>query len=113
MQQRQDRRAKKRGRVAYSLTIAHPEYSTSAVLENISPSGAYCQVGHPIPEMTKLKLVFRLPENASSNRPLHEIKCQGVVVRSERPSPDSATCYIAILFTDLKDADKRRLEHAL
>ncbi len=80
--------------------------------KNLSASGAYCTVRRFIPLMTKLHINLEL--SASSR-----IRCGGVVVRVNPPSPDPhRTQYeVAIFFNELTEHDRvalaRYVDHHL
>jgi len=80
---------------------------------NISASGAYCQVAQLIPPMMKLTVSLLIPTREDGKAIIHEIRCEGVVVRSERFSRENGTperFFIAIYFTRLTGRDQERLK---
>lgn len=74
--------------------------------ENISASGAYCNLDFNIPEMTKLEITLLIPR--AKKMPAKKIDCEGVVVRKERNAAESEKAYsIAIFFNKIDKADKK------
>jgi len=82
--------------------------SLVAQTKNISCGGALCQLNQPLPTMTKLEIVLKLP-SLSGSLP-QSIHCVGVVVRQEPPSPGKPSSYLtAIYFSEIKLEDRRRI----
>lgn len=80
--------------------------------KNISCSGAYCKVSKPIPPFTKLSVILEVPLMSEHQVALHEIRCEGVVVRSEKVKRENGgveTYFVAIYFTKVKPSDRDKL----
>lgn len=79
-----------------------------AQTKNISCGGALCQMNQPLPAMTKLEIVLKLPSLPGSLP--QSIRCVGVVVRQEPPAPGKPPSYpTAIYFSEIKLEDRRRI----
>lgn len=100
----QERRSAPRAAERVALAVSDTDFACTAETRNISASGAYCTVDRFIPPMTKLQLVFELPEGSRRVK----IRCTGVVVRVE-PVVEEAQrgrYHIAVFFSDLSDRDR-------
>jgi len=70
--------------------------------KDLSCIGALCQVDRPIPEMTQLKLVLKLPDEVA--------ECEGTVVRVQKNASVEDSYDIAIYFVDIAESEKRKIE---
>ncbi len=75
-----------------------------AETQNISRSGAYCQIDRHIEPMTKLKIHLLLTSSETGNKSTRKISCEGVVVRSE-PVIDGDGYHLAIFFSNITKRD--------
>jgi len=74
--------------------------------QNISLSGAYCEVDKYITPMTKIDLIMLLPiKQGGAKVVTKKVNCTGVVVRSEKSQTKEGKFNIALYFTDMKKAD--------
>jgi hypothetical protein len=72
--------------------------------KNLSASGAYCEVGHFFPPMTKFRIKLELPTRPKTTR----IRCQGVVVRTNPSAvkPRQRQYHMALFFNDIESRDR-------
>lgn len=84
--------------------------TVQAQTQNISCGGVLCELSQPIPFLTKLGILLKLPNSGAeeTNPPIH---CKGVVVRQEPfPASNVLPSYrIAIYFSQMKLEDRRRI----
>jgi len=98
---------RKKPRVAADLDMRFDVSGRSGLarVRDISASGVQCVTDRPMPLMTQVALVIRLPEGAGAR----EIACRGAVVRSP-PRGGDASFETAIFFTHMSDADRVDVE---
>ncbi|MBI4708159.1 MAG: PilZ domain-containing protein [Candidatus Omnitrophica bacterium] len=79
--------------------------------ENISCSGAYCEVNRFLAPMTKLNVVMLLPMEHKGKKAVKKIECKGVVVRTEQPqlTEGSQIYKIAIFFNQINKSDMKKI----
>jgi hypothetical protein len=82
---------------------------------NISSSGVYFRSDHFIEPMTKLAMVFELPQpraDAEQDPAWVTVQCEGIVVRTspERESPACEQYEVAVFFTGIDSEGLRNLE---
>ncbi len=90
------------------LHIAANGYDFKTTTQNISCSGAYCQIKKYIPPFTKLAIKMILPINKDNTKGKLDIKCNGVIVRSD----DNITkdgFNIAIFFNEISENQKEKI----
>lgn len=85
------------------LTIEDKNRSITTETTNISCLGAYCRIDKYIEPMTKLKIGLILPYKVKEKVVDKLVKCQGVVVRTEKVSGENFN--IAIYFNRISNAD--------
>ena len=76
---------------------------------NVSANGVYFASRAFIPLLTRLRITLELPEESGT---ASRVSCDGVVVRTE-PEAEAASVreyQVACYFTEISDADRRRLE---
>jgi hypothetical protein len=100
-----ERRKKTRAAAELDLTFDVSGRSGLARVRDISASGVRCVTDRPMPLMTQVALVIRLPKAAGAR----EISCRGAVVRSA-PAGRDAAFETAIFFTHMSDADRIDVE---
>lgn len=84
----------------------------SAESINVSANGIYFSSKTFIEPLTKLQITLLLPKTNPKSKTPREVKCEGVVVRTEpeTPVPGQAQYEIACYFTDIANADRASLE---
>ncbi|PIQ89561.1 MAG: hypothetical protein COV72_02755 [Candidatus Omnitrophica bacterium CG11_big_fil_rev_8_21_14_0_20_42_13] len=97
-----ERRTSPRVNTALPINIKTEDFDIAASTQNISRSGAYCEVKKYIAPMTKLGIIMVIKDK---NREL-KIKCRGVVVRTEEKNDKYN---IAIYFNDIADSEKEKI----
>ena len=76
--------------------------------QNISSSGAYCQVDKYIEPMTKVGIILLLPIRQKNNKLLtRKLNCEGVVVRTEQSRDCAGKFNIAVFFNNMKKPDMK------
>lgn len=95
--------------VRCEVCVGSEVYSTCT--KNLSCGGALCLLSGPVAPMTKLELVLDLPSVGGLGAlPRQQVRCAGVVVRQDPlPLSQEPSFLTAIYFSDLKDADRRRI----
>lgn len=102
-----ERRGYPRARVDFALKLEDAISIIETRAKDISCSGLYCQIARPIPVMTKVDIILLLPSHERSVVGITEIKCKGIVVRSQlRAERDELFYDTAIFFTELNEKDK-------
>ena len=76
--------------------------------KNISCVGAYCWINRYIPPLTKLSIILLLPHRSESKNGIIKVQCRGVVVRTEKRSPQGFD--IAIYFNEINNRNKGKIE---
>ena len=105
-----ERRGYPRASADFALRIHDAISIIEARVQDISCSGLYCQIKKTIPVMTKVAVFLLLPDPDRGGVDLREIRCQGVVVRSQpRAERDELFYDTAIFFTELKENDKEKI----
>lgn len=89
------------------LYIAANGYDFKTTTQNISCSGAYCQIKKYIPPFTKLAIKMILPIKKNNTKGKIDIKCNGVIVRSDDTSKDGFN--IAIFFNEISENQKEKI----
>lgn len=90
------------------LYIAANGYDFKTTTQNISCSGAYCQIKKYIPPFTKLAIKMILPIIKKNNRKERiDINCKGVIVRSDDTAKDGFN--IAIFFNEISENQKEKI----
>jgi hypothetical protein len=92
---------RKKTSIEYKLANFKEEFDAEGVTVNLSTHGVLCQVEKPIPEMTELKLLLKLPNDYA--------ECMGTVVRVRKCSDAENKYDIAIYFNDIKPVDKKKI----
>ncbi len=99
-----------RAREDFALRIDDAISIIETRARDISCSGLYCQIKKAIPVMTKVAIFLLLPDPDEGGVGLREIKCRGIVVRSQLGAErDELFHDTAVFFTDLKEDDKERI----
>lgn len=89
-------------RVVMAISDAGTELTTES--QNLSTAGVYCTLGKFLAPMSKVQLVFALPNGSLSST----VRCTGVVVRVEPVIAHASLGQfnVAIFFTELSDRDR-------
>ncbi|MCD6185641.1 MAG: PilZ domain-containing protein [Deltaproteobacteria bacterium] len=69
--------------------------------KNISYHGLLYQAVKPIPEMTTLKILLKLPDDY--------VECEGTVVRVEKSAHEESIYNTAIFFHNISEAAKQKI----
>lgn len=97
------------------IKIKYGDIDIITETRDISCSGTFCSVDQELPLMTKVQVLVMLPCFWSEPLRSKKVKCEGVVVRSERTATQRYN--IGIVFTDIKRNDQAKIceyvEHAL
>jgi hypothetical protein len=95
-----------------SLKLSSDACDLIAETENISAAGANCLVTEAMPMMTRVAVMILLPIQRAGKPSTRQIRCEGVVVRSEaiRTSQAPNSRYAtAIYFSNIKVTDQRAI----
>ena len=100
----QDRRKAPRINEQVSIAISGDGQIVQAQTQNLSTTGAYCTMDQFIAPMTKLQLVFELPDVSRRVR----VTCSGVVVRVEPVVADAqrGSYHLAIYFSEISERSR-------
>jgi len=107
-----ERRSAPRIEKALSITLKGDAFRLVTETKNVSTTGAYCQVSQPIPAFAKVAIALSVPVMGQERTAPQEIRCEGVVVRSERTVRENGNpekFFIAIYFTRLNAHDRELL----
>ncbi len=91
------------------LKIKHDDYELVGQTHNISCIGAYCTVNKYIPPFSLISIILLLPLKINNRDNVCNLRCQGVVVRTEENPQNSKEYNISIYFNRLRRADKAKL----
>lgn len=108
MAQEERRRAPRIPDEGLSIKLNMDGFDTVTHTLNISESGVYCKVDKEIPLMSRVRLVFMIPDFLKNNSPLKSLELDGVVVREHPVIIDGQKRHydIAIFFENLSPGDK-------
>ncbi len=91
------------------LKIKLDDYDLVGQTHNISCIGAYCTINKYIPPFSLISVVLLLPVKTNNRNRVYNVRCRGVVVRTEENPQNSNEYNIAIYFNRLKPSDKSKL----
>ena len=99
-----ERRTSVRKSGSFKISLQDQSSQIISNVKNISTSGVYCQVDHPLQYMKKVIVELKLPVNKKSPK---KLSCDGVIVRCDRVEDTNEECYdAAIYFTDLSNENR-------
>lgn len=105
-----ERRRYPRAKVDFAIRVDDAISIIETRAKDVSCSGLYCQTERSIPVMTKVAATLLLPLQGKSGVAIKEIKCVGVVVRSQLKAQRDEFFYdTAIFFTHLRKDDEKRI----
>ncbi|KPK43001.1 MAG: hypothetical protein AMJ78_00060 [Omnitrophica WOR_2 bacterium SM23_29] len=104
-----ERRRSPRVRRQIPLKIQFDDYDLVGQTHNISCIGAYCTVNKYIQPFSLISIILLLPLRRRNRSNIVNIRCQGVVVRSEESPQNDKKYNIAIYFNRLKRSDRVKL----
>ena len=82
--------------------------------QNISLSGACCQVDKRIEPMTKVEILLLLPARLKNDKiAAKKLNLEGVVVRAEEAEAMPGKFNIAVFFNNMRELDKTNLNRCL
>ena len=85
----------------YKIEDLEKEFDTQGVTMNLSTHGVLCTVDRPIPEMTELKILLKLPSGYA--------ECQGTVVRVNKCHDARGKYTIAIYINHIAPGDRAKI----
>lgn len=92
------------------LHLSDEQFENMAYTTDISQRGVLCELNCQIPLMSKLEIKLLLPSYDNTKTASNEIKCLGVVVRSQPVVKESSAFYdTAIFFTKLAKVDEKKI----
>ncbi|VAX37563.1 hypothetical protein MNBD_UNCLBAC01-1950 [hydrothermal vent metagenome] len=86
------------GNIPLKICEEHGDIVTET--QNVSRSGAYCQVNRYLEPMTKMKICLMLPMRNNGRNSSKKVSCEGVVIRTEE-IPESNQYNVAIFFNNI------------
>ena len=95
------------------LKIRYDDYELVGQTHDISCIGAYCTVNKYIQPFSLISIILLLPLRIKNRSNILNIRCQGVVVRSEENQQNAKNYNIAIYFNRLKNSDKIKAADAV
>ena len=102
----QERRKHPRLPKKLPLKVRVDSFDLVAQTQNISSSGAYCQVDKYIEPMTRVGIILLLAMRQKNNKLItRKLNCEGVVVRAEQAKDYAGKFNIAIFFNNMKKTD--------
>ena len=106
---RTERRRSPRVKRQIPLKIEHDDYDLVGQTQDISCIGAYCTINKYIAPFSLISIVLLLPIKINSKNSICNMRCQGVVVRTEEDPQNNKRYNIAIYFNRLRKSDKLKL----
>lgn len=100
-----ERRKHPRSRRGLKSKAAKADSGLINHVENISGSGVLCSMPKPVAEMTKMRIVLELPAPVE-----REVEAEGIVVRCDAADRKGTEFSVAILYTNVSDADRDAIE---
>ena len=100
----QDRRQHPRLDGNIPLKICCGDFDLVTETQNLSRTGAYCQVDKFIEPMSRLKVCLLLPFKRNNRTVTKKINCSGIIVRTESV-PGKDFFNTAIFFNDIQTRD--------
>ena len=93
-----ERRRSPRIKRELSLKIKLEDYDVVGQTRDISCIGAYCTVNKYIPPFSLISIILLLPLKIRNRNNIYNVRCQGVVVRTEEDPKSNKEYNIAIYF---------------
>ena len=106
---RLERRRSPRVKQQVPLKIRLDDYDLVGQTRDISCIGTYCTVNKYIPPFSIISIVLLLPLKINNRNRVCNMRCQGVVVRTEENFENNKKYNIAIYFNRLNQSDKAKL----
>ncbi len=102
-----ERRRHRRGKIQLIVESegSRGEKPTRLQTLNLSAGGFYCEVDHPIGELTRLALRLVFPAFGATHTQEREVDCEAIVVRCEGAG-DAGHYRIGACFTRLDSGDR-------
>lgn len=92
------------------LYLKDEQFDSIAYTRDISQRGALCELNYQIPLMSKLEIKLLLPSLENGKETLNQIRCLGVVVRSQPVVKNTSAFYdTAIFFTKLTKTNEKKI----
>ena len=89
------------------LRIAVNGYDFTTATQNVSCTGAYCQVNKYVPPFTKIAVKMTLPIKSDNKIEEYNVDCKGVIVRTD--DKGKAGFNIAIFFNEIGDTQRKKI----
>ena len=106
-----ERRRSPRIRRQVPLKIRHEDYDLVGQTHDISCIGAYCTINKYIPPFSLISVILLLPLKINKGSNFCNVRCRGVVVRTEVNPYNNKQYNIAIFFNRISKSDKAKLLH--
>ncbi len=108
-QNAQERRRSPRIKRQIPLKIKYDDHDIVGQTRDISCIGAYCTINKYIPPFSIISIILLLPFKTDKKADKLNVRCQGVIIRTQ-PDPENDKKFnIAIYFNRLRLSDKSKL----
>ena len=91
------------------LKIRYADYDIIGQTQDISAIGTYCTLNKYIPPFSVISIILLLPLKNESKTIIANLRCRGVVVRSNSSPNENKQYEIAIYFNRLRESDRSKL----
>jgi hypothetical protein len=91
------------------LKIKLDDYDLVGQTYDISCIGTYCRIDRSIPLFSIISIIILLPLKTNNRKSTCNVRCQGVVVRTEENTQNNRQYNVAIYFNRLTKPDKAKL----
>jgi len=113
-ERRQHERIKIRLSASIGIKPHDPKVSIpSALILDLSLGGAYCEVDRFVEPLTKVLLTVDFSHTSEAGLEKETVVCRGVVVRSEPEQGKDGRYRMGILFTEISQPDREKLQRFL
>ena len=104
-----ERRRAPRVKRQIPLKIKIDDYDAVGLTHDLSCIGAYCTINKYIAPFELISVVFLLPLKMNNRSIVCNVRCRGVIVRTEKNPSNGKEYNVAIYFNRLKQSDKAKL----
>lgn len=94
---------RKESQLQFEIKLDIKEFTLTGETKDISCNGLFYHTNKPIPEMTSLKILLKLPDDY--------VECEGTVVRVEKSAYEENIYNIAIFFNNISKIEKQKIMH--
>ena len=94
---------RKESQLQFEIKLDIKDFILTGETTNISCNGLFYHTNKPIPEMTSLKILLKLPDDY--------VECEGTVVRVKKNACEENIYDIAIFFHNISKIAKQQIMH--